>query len=361
MKTPLNRPWSGLGFTLVTILGLFAIGNAAAAPDDSKAQPKKEHLAALFAEKEGRTPAQNKLDSHLLYGARKHRGESPVPGIETLQVDVPVLDDKGRVTVEVTGNVTAALLRAIEKHGGSVLQIYPEDRIITAAIPLQRLERLAEHDDVQFIRRPGEAVANIGPVDSEGNKTHGAIDARSRFSTDGTGVKVGVLSNGVDTLADSQAEGELPANVTVLNGQAGTGDEGTAMLEIVHDIAPGAQLFYATGFGGAPSFAANIRALKAAGCTIIIDDVTNIFESPFQDGPIALAVNEVSAAGVLYFSSAANSGNKTSKTASTLGRGFRRRRTFAFSRPIPIPVSVSLSLRGPDPQLWPKDFQYQPE
>ncbi len=240
-----------------------------------------------------------------------------MPGLETLHVDLPAMDDHGRVTVEIIGNVTGGLVAAIEKQGGIVMQTYAQDRTIVAAVPLQQLEKLAEHGDVQFIRPPLPAQFNTGPVDSEGDRTHAAIDARSRFGTDGTGVNIGVLSNEVASLANLQATGELPGNVTVLPGQAGTGDEGTAMLEIVHDIAPGAQLFFSTALGGPSVFAANIRALKAAGCTIIIDDVSNVTESPFQDGPIALAVNEVSAAGVLYFSSAANSGNKDSGTAST--------------------------------------------
>ena len=50
-----------------------------------------------------------------------------------------------------------------------------------------------------------------------------------------------------------------------------------------------------------------------------IDDVTNFEESPFQDGPIAQAVNDVSARGVLFFSSARNSGNKDDDISSTVG------------------------------------------
>ncbi len=321
-RSPANatRSCSGVGLTLVSILGLFVIGNASAAPDDSKAQPKKEHLAALFAEKDARTPAQNKLDSHLLYGARKHRGESPVPGIETLQVDVPAMDEKGRVTVEIRGNVTGDLLAEIDKLGGKTLSSFPKDRNITAAVPLQRLEKLAAHESVEFIQLPPPAQANTGVVDTEGDQTHGAFGisgARFRFGTDGTGVKVGIISDGVDSLAISKGIGDIAANATVLTGQAGTGDEGTAMMEIVQDIAPGAQLFFATRGTSPAAMAQNIRDLKAAGCTVIIDDISFSNESPFQDGPIAQAVNEVSAAGVLYFSSAANSGNKDSNTAST--------------------------------------------
>ena len=76
---------------------------------------------------------------------------------------------------------------------------------------------------------------------------------------------------------------------------------GAAMLEIIHDLAPGAELYFATAFGGPASFAQNILNLRAAGCDIIVDDVGYANESPFQDGPIAQAVSDVGAAGVLYF------------------------------------------------------------
>ena len=85
------------------------------------------------------------------------------------------------------------------------------------------------------------------------------------------------------SLAQSQALGDL-GPVTILPGQAGTGDEGTAMLEIIHDLAPGAQLFFATALGSITSFAQNIRDLRTAGCDIIVDDVFYFVESPFQDG-----------------------------------------------------------------------------
>ena len=50
---------------------------------------------------------------------------------------------------------------------------------------------------------------------------------------------------------------------------------------------------------------------------MIVDDVTYFNEGAFQDGPIAQAVNAVTAAGSIYFSSAANRGNKTLGTSAT--------------------------------------------
>jgi hypothetical protein len=168
----------------------------------------------------------------------------------------------------------------------------------------------------------------VTAVDSEGDATHKAIATRSTYGVNGAGIKVGVISSGIDGLAASQGAGALGA-VTVLPGQAGQGNEGTAMLEIVHDLAPGAQLYFATAFPTITQFATNIRALQAAGCNIIVDDIMYPNETPFQDGQAASvvsttdagiviqAVKDVAAAGVMYFSSAVNAGNLDAGVSST--------------------------------------------
>jgi hypothetical protein len=99
------------------------------------------------------------------------------------------------------------------------------------------------------------------------------------------------------------------------------------MLEIIHDLAPGAQLYFATAFISPAQFAQNIRDLRTAGCDIIVDDVFYFNETPFQDGQlaasftnggvIAQAVKDVTAAGALYFSSAGNQGNLDAGTSGT--------------------------------------------
>jgi hypothetical protein len=206
------------------------------------------------------------------------------------------------------------------------------------------VEELAADPDVLFIRPRQEAsvsgqaaVPNLvaptgqGSHSSEGDVTHLAFAARGAFHVDGTGLKIGVLSDGVRNLAASQSLGDFGA-VTVIGPPApcpaaNTCDEGTAMLEIVHDLAPGAQLYFASAFVSITSFADNIRALRAAGCDIIADDVFYFVETPFQDGQAAgvvsntnggaviQAVKEVTADGALYLSSAGNSGNLDAGTA----------------------------------------------
>ena len=150
-----------------------------------------------------------------------------------------------------------------------------------------------------------------------------ALNARNTYSIDGTGVKVGILSDtfnkgsGLATNAATDvAQGNLPGPgnpcgrttpVNVLDDSVGSGsDEGRAMLQIVHDLAPGATLSFATAFTGLTAFADNIRALRAAGADVIADDVFYFVEPFFQQGPVDVAINDVTAAGARYFTLAGN-------------------------------------------------------
>ncbi len=320
-------------------------------------------IAALYEEKALRTPVQQKIDSQLLAELRMNRGEAVARGVQTIKTGIE-LDLNGKTLVDIDATVTPELLKRIEQSGGEIVNSFPQFRAIRARLPLTALESLAALPEIKFINRAVEAMTNnasprrnaqraarpsnrraddfssraanvrtqlpealtnlapasvsqaqesrtdTGNVTSQGDVTHRAAAARTAFGVTGAGVKIGVLSDSVDGLANAQATGNL-GTVTVLAGQSGVpaSGEGTAMLEIVHDLAPGAQLYYATGFGGAASFAQNIINLRAAGCDIIIDDVSYGDESPFQDGVIAQAVNTVTAGGALFFSSASNSGN----------------------------------------------------
>jgi hypothetical protein len=131
---------------------------------------------------------------------------------------------------------------------------------------------------------------------------------------DGSGVKIGVLAFGVDSVGMLQASGDLPL-VIVLPGQEGKGDDGTAMLEVLHDLAPGAELYFAGAyFKTIPGIAQNIIDLRAAGRAIIVDGIQNIAESLFQIGQAATvksttnggliteAARQVTESGALYFS-----------------------------------------------------------
>ena len=187
--------------------------------------------------------------------------------------------------------------------------------VVSGLLPLKAIPDLAAIEDLRSVSET-HVLTNVGSVTTQQDPALRADEARSQFSVDGSGVSIGVLSNSFDVLnqyADDIASGDLPAGITVLQDFAedptsSSVDEGRAMLQLIHDIAPGADLLFATAFGGIAAFANNIIALADAGADIIVDDVFYFAEPFFQDGVIAQAVDDVVARGVQYFSSAGNSG-----------------------------------------------------
>jgi subtilisin family serine protease len=119
-----------------------------------------------------------------------------------------------------------------------------------------------------------------------------------------------------DDAGFDETNGYLPASVQVLEegscmnyGPAlflPFADEGRAMMQIVHDVAPGAALAFHTGANSQADFAAGISALAAAGAAVIADDIGYYDEPFFQDGIIAQAIDAAAAKGVAYFSAAGN-------------------------------------------------------
>ena len=318
MKNWLNPPKAALAALL--LLSVVCAPNAFGVNGISS--NALQQISALIGEKDTRTPAQLKMDSQLLYALKQSRGQTMAPGVPTLQF-LPTAETNGLFNglfkVDIDATVSSNLLAAITQAGGIIENSVPQFDAIRAGIPLPLAEQLAGRPDVRFVRVADKGHTHTGSVDSEGDITQTADLARAAFGVDGAGVKVGVLSDSVDHLAQSQATGDLPTDLTVLPGQSGvpgTG-EGSAMLEIVHDLAPGASLYFAAGLNGQANFAQNILNLRAAGCDIIVDDIGYFAEPPFQDGIIARAVNTVTADGALYFSSAGNEGNKTHGTSGT--------------------------------------------
>ena len=323
-----NRVKTALHLGLGSLL-LASVAVTRAAEAGGQLSPTSvQQIAALLQDKETRTPAQTKLDSQLIYARRQQLNQPIVPGAPTLQVNVEV-EAGGFVVVDIKATVTDALLAQIRQLGGVILNSHSRFGAVRARVPLSQVESIAASPLVRFIRPAEKMFTNLGRLTTEGDVTHRAGLARTNFNIGGNGVKIGIISDSVDFIGQSQASGDLP-NVTVLPGQSGVpgSGEGTAMLEIVADLAPKAQFYFASANGGPAQLAQNILDLRAAGCSVIIDDVIYLAESPFQDDIPARAVNTVTADGALYFSSAGNEGNKNDGTSGTWEGDFNPGQSF---------------------------------
>ncbi|MEM8993258.1 MAG: S8 family serine peptidase [Acidobacteriota bacterium] len=298
---------------VITLVGLASAGPAWS--QDKISQEALDQIAALVAEKAARTSAEKKVSSALLLEDKRRAGHALFQAAPKLTVDAGVEPD-GRVLVDLGARVSVQLLGTIEQLGGEVVSSHIRFGAVRARLPLDRLLELARHGDVRTIRPADRYMTQssgggTGAVVTAGDVAHGTDVVRVNTGATGAGVGVGAMSDSVDALATLQGAGELPPGVTVIPGQSGNpgSSEGTALLEIIHDMAPGADLFFATGAGGQAQMAQNIIDLQAAGCDVIVDDVTYFQEPVFQDGIIAQAVDQVVAAGTYYFSSAGNAGN----------------------------------------------------
>lgn len=235
--------------------------------------------------------------------------------------------------------INADNLKALESTGATV-QLQDEKRhIVQSLVPVSRLAQVSELPFVKFVRLPTYARRRTGSVDTEGDQILHAFDARQNLGIDGTGVKVAAISDGLKGVFATGCttcgaapdnppsnpspivRGDLPSatgtrsSAGVLNtstggiigqsfdttnddlegivalpancGFAGAGAEGTALLEIIHDIAPGAQLSFAN-FTTDVEFENAVNTLAAAN-DVVVDDI-GFFGEPY-DGTSAISTN----------------------------------------------------------------------
>ncbi len=164
----------------------------------------------------------------------------------------------------VDAEVARALADTLRRAGFIVEAVAPHG--VQVRVPWSRLRALASVPGVRRVREPRRATAK--EVRTEGVTAIGA-DAWQVAGLDGSGVVVGVLDVGFEVL-DGALGSELPA---VVGQQFGRGDvestaHGTAVAEVIHDVAPGADLVLAT-FGTDVELAEVIDGLIDAGAQVI--------------------------------------------------------------------------------------------
>ena len=230
------------------------------------------------------------------------------------------------VTIQIIGNSKP------DKTKREVLTKVPT---VQGLLPITMINQVSALSFVRYIRLPDYGFKSTGSVNSQGDHILQAAQARAQFGVDGTGIRVGVISGGiggvfatgcttcgpVTAIPSPINTGDLPMATGTRNssgvlvsvgggitaqsfrsdgdledaaepdGPEGVNAEGTAMLEIVHDLAPGAKLSFANGDTSlAFEQAVNFLASKT---DVVVDDV-GFFTPPF-DGTSDVSTNTADA------------------------------------------------------------------
>ncbi len=263
-------------------------------------------------------PAEGSPKSHpeLQELEQEYARDGSVDGATHREKDTPVYGQLVTISAVPTGSGDELLadLEALGLKGGTALP-----KMVTGRLPVASLEQAEGLDSLQYMR-PDWFQSGAGAITSQGDPAMKADDARAAFGVNGTGVKVGTLSDTYNRLGGASsdvASGDLPAGVQVLEEgpNSGASDEGRAMMQHIHDVAPGATQAFHSAFLGQGNFAQGIIDLKNAGAGVINDDVFYFAEPFFQDGVIAQAIDTVTAGGASYFSAAGNQGRQSYESA----------------------------------------------
>src|SRR6202140_1653690 len=352
-----------LGLVRLAVVALVVASSAHSAvrPASQRATPAaRVHLVAFGS----RSPAQwhsatlGKLDGALAdltrhaYRVRAGHALEDLHSLSPAARFAPARDNSEPLVLvdAVTRGDPQRLLAALLSLGLEHPSLYIND--VSGWLPVRQIEAAAARAEVHSLRA-AMPHTRAGAVTSKGDFAQGSATLRSAWPTlDGTGITVGVLSDSFNCYAvyaqpgsgvpasgatgyasngftadaaKDTSTGDLPASVRVLE-EAGTGsmggtamdfgkplllpyaDEGRAMLQIVHDVAPGASLAFHTAVEGEADFASGITALAASGAKVMADDVGYFDEPFFQDSLVGQAIDTVASQGVTYFSAAGNDG-----------------------------------------------------
>ncbi|MBC8391430.1 MAG: S8 family serine peptidase, partial [Deltaproteobacteria bacterium] len=190
-----------------------------------------------------------KLQSSLWELRKNH--EKGVKSFQTFaQSRKIIIENENKVTVylfsEPGTNINETSLQA---YGAEIIK--RADNVLKARVHVNLLEVIADNvDGVSFIRFPDRVIPFA--VESEGVGLTGASSYHSAGYI-GSGVKVAVIDLGFAGLSSAISDNELPSNVVTIDCtdsgcvstdfSSETEKHGTAVAEIVYDMAPGSQLY----------------------------------------------------------------------------------------------------------------------
>lgn len=239
--------------------------------------------SASIIDKANLTEDEMKLSTSLLLDAQDSGDSGPVTLLAMSSVSAETSSDEPvYVYVYVLPGYSTHIIDSIADVTGRD----EANNFAVAWVDTGDLYELAAIEGVRAIREVVAPGVSVGSVTTEGDIVHKTADVRSDYGYTGAGVKIGIISNGVNHISDSKESGDLPSDVHVLSDNY-TGDEGTAMLEIVHDMVPDAELYFHDCGNDEIGFNHAIDALLSNGCQVICDDVYWPGQPYFEDGVIS--------------------------------------------------------------------------
>ena len=309
---------------VLVVIALIVVASVPAFADGPYSQDGKEDavvspLLQQFIQEHEDAPSQptrQPVDDSLVRG--QYGGSGPAATSASARADsAPTNDrvrfnDSGNVEVYIhLENTDDSTLQQLRDLGATIEVVNFDWNVLQVWVPISALDQIANLDAVQEITLPDYGVTKTGSINTEGDAIHRADLARAFSGLTGAGVKVGVISDGVTSWRTALGSGDLPNTLETDISLQGRGHEGTAMLEIIHDLAPDAELAFAGGgsslrFVEAVLWLAN-DVFQGEGVDVIVDDDVFFGEPYHEDGPVALAVADAVAGGVLFVSAAENS------------------------------------------------------
>jgi hypothetical protein len=339
----LRRPRSRSSLTLAALLGALAALLVPAAAAGAADAPSLSPALATLAEPQvaGRSVSGQEAAIGL-----PRSGPGSLARIGGAVVVEAHFDSGAIAAIPAVTATGAQLLDAGGRFQTLALTVDPEDLDQLAAVPGVVALTAAVVPKVAVVGgAKTAAIASNGLCEGGSVITQGLgqlkVDlARGAFGTRGAGETIAVISNSFNSATvqggapvpthahEDELSNDLPGLASTCSGQGDAvnviaedppgqeptayTDEGRAMLQVVHDLAPHAKLASATGSPTELSYALNIEKLAApvsaggAGANVIVDDLSYPTEPFFQDGPVAVAIKRVTERGVLYFSATAN-------------------------------------------------------
>lgn len=238
-----------------------------------------------------------------LQSVLQFEGEKPVAQLMLMSIDADVVQ---------------AQLRAIGIET-TFASVTPEVMTAVVAVDFASLQLIAQCNEIFAISALPKA--EFDSVVTQGDSFHYSDQVRYRLpSGNYSGVKIGVISDGVFGYAAAKASGDLPSSFgssSINPAQPGLNfaKEGLDMLEVIYDVYPGAQLYFSSAANSAGtvwegSFSNAVNWLVSQGVDIIVDDVSDYTQPFYFDGGYANAVTSAMNASkqVYYVSSAGNRG-----------------------------------------------------